>query len=183
MARRKTQFLIAITAWQTASLFLFHFYTRFISPLVLTTYTRVFGDVQKSVGTFSRINSYLSMLFVTAFATIIALFVFNRLARLTIGFNRNIVTYCGWLAVVLVMLIWSFEMEFSYRINKFGWAVFGPPENPYGFQNMVLPRIIAWLVVTVPVAFMALGRHRKFGNPISTADFQDTVVGERVERR
>jgi hypothetical protein len=67
-----------------------------------------------------------------------------------------VAAFGGWEMVVVAILICSYEVGFPYMVNQLGWALFGPPENIYSFGNLVLHRIIAWLICTTPVAWMVL---------------------------
>jgi hypothetical protein len=64
--------------------------------------------------------------------------------------------------LVVLVLVSSYEIGFSYSLNQLGWAVLGPPDNVYSFQNLVLHRIIAWLIETTPVSWTALWLHSKW---------------------
>ena len=41
-------------------------------------------------------------------------------------------------------------------INWLGWSIFGAPENIYSYTNLLLHRVLAWLILTTPVAWFAL---------------------------
>lgn len=161
MVREKRPFLLAIAAWQAVSLIMYYIFTYSISYLVLAAYTEWVGDVQESYEIFERVNTYLATLIITAPATLVSIMTFAKASGLSTGWKRTFVTFIGWLSVVLAALICSYETGFSYKIHQIDWMLFGPPENLYGFRNLVLHRIVAWLTITTPVAFAALWLHRK----------------------
>ena len=71
----------------------------------------------------------------------------------------------AWEAAVVAILIWSYEVGFPYKINQLGWAIFGPPDNLYSFHNLMLHRIVAWLICTTPVALVGLFFDRWLAGP------------------
>jgi hypothetical protein len=138
-------------------------YGHIVSPLVVAAYTAWFGDVQASYGRFERFGVYLGILVITFPATLVSLLLFDRLSHRATTLKQSLAAFCGWQLVVVVVLIWSYEAGFHYMVNELGWALFGPPEDAYSFRNLVLPRIIAWMLCTTPVGCMALWGYSKFG--------------------
>ena len=68
-----------------------------------------------------------------------------------------------WQVLLVPILIWSYEWGFSYKVLQLDWAVFGPSEDVYSFRNLVLPKIVTWLVCTLPVGLTVLWLYGKLG--------------------
>lgn len=153
--------LTVIATWHLACLAMVFVYGHIVGHFVVMAYTAYFGDVQASYGMFERVATYLGILVITSPATLISLLLFDRLFYRPARWTRRAAVFCGWELVVVAVLIWSYEVGFPYIVNQVGWAIFGPPENLYSFRNLVLHRIIAWLVCTTPVAWLALWVYSK----------------------
>jgi hypothetical protein len=162
MWRRVRAQLIAIMIWHLACLAMMFFYGRVIRHLVAAAYTAWFGDVQASYGTFERFATYVGILAITSPSTLVSLLLFDRLSHRPVIWKRSVPAFCGWELAVVAILICSYEIAFPYMVNQLGWALFGPPEEIYSFRNLMLHRIIAWLICTTPVAWMALWGYSKF---------------------
>ena len=116
---------------------------------------------QVGYGTFVRIATYIEFDVITLPATLVSLRLFDALLHRRALFKPMAVTFLAWQFVVIAVLVLSYEVGFSYMINQLGWDLFGPPDSLYSFTNLVLPRMIAWLVCTTPVGWMALWWYSK----------------------
>jgi hypothetical protein len=151
----------AIVVWNVVVLLMMLAYPKTLGKLLLVTYEALFGEVQASYGAFSRVAMFLGFAAVTIPATLVAVWLFDRLSRRSPGWRQVAVSISIWEVVVILVLMSSYEMGFSYSLNQVCWMVFGPPDNIYGFRNLLLPRIIAWLIETTPVAWTSLWLHSK----------------------
>jgi hypothetical protein len=68
-----------------------------------------------------------------------------------------------WEVALLVMCIVAYEFGLPYQINQLGWKLFGPAEDLYSFSNLILPRLIAWLLYSIPASCIGLYVYRRFG--------------------
>jgi hypothetical protein len=158
----RAKLLTTIATWHLACLAMMFVYGHILSHVVVVAYTEYFGDVQASYGRFERVATYLWIVAITSPATLISLLLFDRLSRRPAGSMLTAAVFCEWELVVIAVLIWSYEISFPFLVNQVGWAMFGPPEDIYSFPNLVLHRIIAWLLCTTPIAWLALWGHSKF---------------------
>jgi hypothetical protein len=155
-AGRLKALLITIAWWQVVSLAMSLIYAPTLGRLIFAAYIACFGEVQESYGRYDRISTYSEIVSVTITATITALWLFNALLREAHSCRRAVLTFLAWQAGTVAVLAWSFETGFSMMINSLGWSIFGAPEDVYSFTNIVLHRIIGWLICTTPVAWIAL---------------------------
>jgi hypothetical protein len=149
----------AIVVWNLAVLPMMLAYPHTLGKLLRVTYKALFGEIQASYGAYLRLAMYLGFVAVTLPATLVAVWLFDRLSRRSRRWRQVAVSIFIWGVLVISVLVSSFEIGFSYSLNQVGWAVFGPPDNLYGFRNLVPHRIIVWLIETTPVAWTALWLH------------------------
>ncbi len=153
--------LTAVVAWQAVCVAMMVVHHYFTAPLMLSAYTALFGNVQASYGWYSRIAAYVGVIVTTSPATLVGLRLFDVLSRRSPAPKQIVVAFWLWQMVVFTVLICSYEAGGSYKINQAVWALFGPPADLYNVANFVLPRIIAWLLCTIPVSWFALWRYSK----------------------
>ena len=153
---RFTATVVAVGVWQTVSLVMMFAYRHVIGHLVVAAYTASDGDIQASYGRFERVGTYIALVVITLPASILTIVLYNKLSGLLTNRKRMIFTVCVWQMIVLAVLTWSYELGFPYMINQLGWRLFGPPTEIYSFMNLVLHRIIAWLLCTMPVSWAAV---------------------------
>ena len=127
-----------------------------IGYLVIATYTMLYGDIQASYGRFERFGTYIGLLVVTLPTSVATLFLVDRLSARRTTVKRKMLTAACWQMIIMLVLVCSYEVGFPYMINQLDWRIFGPPTEIYSFQNLVLHRIIAWLLCTIPVAWLAV---------------------------
>lgn len=151
----------AIVVWNLVVLPMALAYPNTLGKVLLVTYEAIFGEIQASYGAFSRLAMYLAFAAITLPATLVAVWLFDRLSRRSLRWRQAGLSIVIWEALVILVLVSSYEIDFSYSLNQVCWAVFGPPDDLYGFRNIVLPRIIAWLIETTPVAWTSLWLHSK----------------------
>ena len=155
-------FIDAIVAWNVAIFVMMLAYPHTIGQLVVVTYERLLGDIHASYVTFSRIETYAGLASVTLPAALIGLWLFRAISHRPWKWRRAAMIIAVWEALVLLVLVSSYEIGFPYSLNQVGWAIFGVPDNIYSFTNLALPRIIAWFIETTPVAWTSLWLYSKF---------------------
>jgi hypothetical protein len=160
---RTRPFLTAVTIWQLVCLAFIFIYPYFFRPLVDAAYTWEFGDLQAGYRRYPRLAIYWGILAITTPATLVSLLLFDRLRHRSVSWKVNAIFFCGWQLLVVLCLIWSYEIGFPYMINQLTWEILGPPKELYSFSNLVIPRVIAWLVCTGPVGCMVLWMYSKTG--------------------
>jgi len=148
--------LITIACWNIICLAMMFIYPHTVGYVIYTLYTAYFGDIQASYGTYSRIGVYVGLAVITTPATFVSLGLCNVLAKQPSTWRLWGVAAVAWQVLLIPILIWSYESGFSYKINQLGWDIFGPPDEIYSFRNLVLHRIVAWLVCTIPVSLAVL---------------------------
>jgi hypothetical protein len=148
--------LAAIAVWETVCLGVVILYPHTIGRVFVAVYTAYYGDIQSSYGSFARIDVYSALTITTATATVFALWFVEGMTRRRTAWYRRAIVISAWEVAVMAALVWSYEAGFPYKIGQLGWALFGPPENLYRFSNLVLPRVIAWLICTTPIALAAI---------------------------
>jgi hypothetical protein len=153
--------LITVVAWNLGCVVTLYVHGYVIGPAIAAVYTAWFGDIQASYGRFEWIATISSFITVPLPSTIVALRLYDALAGLPFGWRRLVASTVAWQVLLFPILLCSYMMSFGYRINQLGWAIFGPPENLYSYTNLVLPRIVAWLLCTTPVCVAALWLHRR----------------------
>lgn len=151
----------AIVVWNLVVLPMTLVYPNTLGKVLLVTYETLFGEVQASYAAYSRLAMYLAFLATTLPATLVSVWLFDRLSRRSLGWRQVALSVFMWEVLVVLVFVSSYEIGFSYSLNQVSWAVFGPPDNLYGFRNIVLPRILAWLIETTPVAWTSLWLHSK----------------------
>jgi hypothetical protein len=156
MSIRLKALTTTMAAWQVTCLAMYFVFGLIIGQLVVTAYTAWFGDIHQSYGRFERLSTYLGFAVITSTATTISLWLFARLLHRPMKWKLSGMTFVSWEVAVVAVLICSYEVGFAYRIHQFDWALFGPQENLYSFRNLILHRIIAWLLCTIPVSCLTL---------------------------
>jgi len=148
--------LTAILVWQLACVLMRSLYIDVLERRLLTAYTQWLQDLEPGHAAYARLSIWIELLAITLPSTILTLVFFNsfdgRLARR----KQLAVTFCAWQVSVTVLLVMSYEFGLAYKISQIDWTLFGQPANQYGFRNVLLPRIIAWLLCTMPAAWLTL---------------------------
>jgi len=170
MSKRIKDLLITIAIWHLICLVMFFVFQYFVGRIVVAVYTAWFGDIQQSYGRYERIGTYFEFVVITSPASLLSLRLFNGLSRRKANWAQTFITFVGWEFVAVAVLIGSYEAGFSYMIHQLDWAIFGPNENLYSFRNLMVHRIIAWLLCTTPVAWIALWVHRKLTSQTISMD-------------
>jgi hypothetical protein len=162
----------AVGAWHAACLAVRLACGSTIARIAAAGYTALVGDIQASYGVFDRIASYIMLVVVTVPATVVSLRLLDALCQRRGRWGRTAVAFTVWEAVVVAILVWSYEVAFPYRVNQLAWAIFGPPRELYSFQNLVLPRVVAWLICTTPIAGVMLWLYDKLSaaSPVSNPE-------------
>ncbi len=153
-------FVAALVVWNVLILPLMFAYRYTVGELVYLIYVALFGDIQTSYGAFVRVAMFVGYASVTLPATLIAVWLFDKLVHRTWRWRRSLLTVALWEVLVVFVLVSSYEIGFSHALHEIDWAVFGP-NDVYTFRNLALHRIIAWLIETTPVAWIALWVHTK----------------------
>ena len=159
MSRRTKALVAAIAVWHLCCLALIAIYPTTFGRAVQATLSYWYGDIQSSFGTYSRLAAYIGIIIITTPATAMGLGVFDTLTPAASTWWRRAATFVGWQAAVVAALALSYEVSFHYLLNQIGWVLFGPPDSVYSFRNLVLPRLVAWMVCTTPPALVALWLH------------------------
>jgi hypothetical protein len=154
-------FVAALVVWNVPIFPLMLAYPYTVGELLMVMYVALFGDIQTSYGAFERIAMFVGYASVTLPATLIAVWLFDKLVHRTWRWRRSLLTIAVWEVLVVFVLVSSYEIGFPYALHQVEWAVFGPTDDVYSFQNLALHRIIAWLIETTPVAWIALWAHTK----------------------
>jgi len=145
-----------IVCWELLSLGLYLFHYHIGGRLVTEAYKALVGDPQADFGTYDHVAHYAGILTMTFPATVASLCVFNVLSRRKWQWKPALLTFIGWQVCVVGISIWSYENGFAYRISQIRWMFFGAPADVYSFVNLGLPRMIAWVISTAPIAWVAL---------------------------
>jgi hypothetical protein len=148
--------LATIAAWHVVCLAVLFVYEPTVGRVVVAAYTAWFGDIQASYGTFGRVAEYFGLLITTGTATGVSLWLSDVLSRQRPAWRRKTTVFAVWEAAAMIVLIWSYEVGFPYMIHELDWTVFGPVDDLYSFRNLVLHRIVAWVLCTTPIAWVAL---------------------------
>lgn len=178
MSNRSKTLFVAIVTWHVACLVMYFVSGHVINQFVVAAYTTWFGEIQQSFGRFARIETYLAFVVITSPASLISLRLFDGLSRRQVKWKQRLITFLGWQIVVVAVLVWSYEAGFSYMIHRLDWAIFGPQENLYSFRNLMVDRIIAWLLCTTPVAWIALRAHPKLSGIGTSTGIQRPPSGQ-----
>ncbi len=155
LPRFKTH-LFAIGVWQFTALAMMFIYGNVIGQIVVAVYTWIYGDIQSSFGRFARLSTYTGLLVITLPASVAASVIVDKLSPPKCIIKQRLLLAGCWQSVTMILLAASYEFGFPYMIHQFGWQIFGPPTELYSFQNLVLHRIIAWLICTIPIAVLTL---------------------------
>lgn len=70
--------------------------------------------------------------------------------------KRMLVALFVWEGALLLFDVLAGHGRLSWHINQLGWAIFGAPEDLYSFSNLILPRILAWLLYSTPAALIGI---------------------------
>ena len=147
--------LIAVAVWQLACLVMMFVYGNLISHLVVAAYTLLFGDIQASYGHFERLATYIGLIVITLPAIAVTIALIDKLSASKPSLKRKLLTF-SWSQIATILVLGSsYEFGFPYMINQLGWRLFGPPTEIYSLQNLMLHRIIAWLLCTMPIVWLA----------------------------
>lgn len=65
-----------------------------------------------------------------------------------------------WEAIVVLLAIVASECRLSSGINLLDRRVFGT-EEVYTYRNMILPKVVAWLIYSIPASLAGLFTYRK----------------------
>lgn len=149
-------FAAAIVVWHLAILLLTLVYPNTIGVLMRASYEVLFGNIQASYVAFERAMAFVFYFTVTFPATLVAVWLFNTLSRRFWSWGQVAWTISAWEFLAVLVLVSSYEIGFSYALNQVGWAIFGPPDDLYGFRNVLLPRVISWFIEMTPVAWTSL---------------------------
>ena len=147
--------LIAVGVWQLACLVMMFVYGDLISDLVVAAYTLLFGDIQASFGNFARLATYIRLIVITLPASALTLALVDKLSASKPSLKRKLLTLSWWQIATIFVLGSAYEFSFHYMISQLRWRLFGLPAEIYSFQNLILPRIIAWLLCTTPIVWLA----------------------------
>ena len=167
--------LIAVGVWQLTCLVMMFVYGYFIIRLVVAVYTSLFGDIQASYGNFERLARYIGLLVITLPASAVTIALVDKLSASKPSLKRKLLTLSWWQMATILVLGSSYEFGFPYMINQLGWKLFGPPTEIYSFQNLLLHRIIAWLLCTMPIVWLAVWTYSRSGS--SQAAHENTSDG------
>ncbi len=137
-------------------------YHHAIGHLVIAAYSAWYGDPEANYGRFIQVSTIVEITVSTLTATLLSLWLFNKLAQRTTSWKLLAVTSLAWEVAAIAVLIWAIQIGFAYEIHQLDWKLFGPSDDLYSFRNLFLPRIIAWLVSTTPVAVITLWAYSKF---------------------
>jgi hypothetical protein len=100
--------------------------------------------------------TYAVTIVVTALATAVgvALLIVLEGRRATI--RHTIGTFVAWHAAAVAALVASEELGLFWVFHRIDWILFGTPENLYSFRNLMLPRVIGWLMSSTAAIAMVL---------------------------
>lgn len=155
--------LLAILAWNLACLVTSYLHASVIAPVITYAYTARFGDVQASYGRYEWVSTIATFVIIPLLPAFMSVRLYDRFARRPSDWTRVVASSIAWELLLVPILIWSYWFNLHDKISQIAWAVNGPPENIYSITNLVLPRLIAWLICTVPVAAAVLWLHQKTG--------------------
>ncbi len=143
--------LLVSAFWQAVCAIQHYVYGFFVWRAVLAAYTSLLGDVQASIGCYQRLDAYIAYVVMTAPATLAAIFVLCRFYDHRPKRKAVSAMFLLWEIPVLALLAWKYETGLHYMINQLKWTLFGPPDDLYSVRNLGLPRLLAWLLCTLPV--------------------------------
>ncbi len=149
MSSRFRSLIAMSVVWHLCCLALILVYRPTIGRVMDAAYAWSFGDIQASFGGYERISTYLGIVLFTTPATAVSLGLLNALMPRPRRWRLTVVAFGAWEAWVVAALVWSYEVGFPYMVHRLDWTLFGPLEI-YSFRSLVLPRIIAWMVCTMP---------------------------------
>lgn len=178
-SRTKT-IVMGVGIWQLVWFISGLTYSNSLGYLVIAGYTALYGDVQASYGRFERVSIYIALSVTTLPACVLTLAWYHRYTGRPVNRMKTAIVLGCWQLIVLGLLVWSYEIGLPYQISQLRWRLLGPPPEIYSFSNMVLPRIIAWLLCTVPVSCVALWVYSR-GQEIR--DRSEAVAGMPGEQR
>lgn len=117
-----------------------------------------FGDDRASyIG--DRISTYVATLLITVPPTALTILMTDFLTGQQRNWRRRVITIVAWQAATFAVLACSYEFGLSSKLNRLDLTVFGPPNDLYGWRNLVLPRVLAWILCTTPPACVAMWFH------------------------
>ena len=153
--RRLKSTLIAVGVWQLACLGMMFVYGDFVSDLVVAAYTLLFGDIQASSGNFARFATYIRLIVITLPASALTIALVDKLSASKPSLKRKLLSLSWWQIATIFVLGSAYEFSLHYMISQLYWRLFGLPAEIYSFQNLILPRIIGWLLCTTPLVWLA----------------------------
>jgi len=139
-------FVIVITTWQVVCAVALALCGHTIGWLVHSAYTGLFGDVQESFTAYSRVSTYVMIFTVSAIATAVGVTLLTVFERRRLSIRQLLATFIAWHAACLAALVISEESGLYWAFHRVDWALFRPPDNLYSLRNVMLPRVIAWVV-------------------------------------
>ena len=155
--------MLAILAWNLACLAMSFLHGYVIAPAITFAYEAHFGDIQASYGRYEWVSTIAAFVIIPLLPAFMSVRLYDQLVRRPSDWRRIVASSIVWELLLVPILIWSYWFSLHYKINQIAWAVNGPPENIYSFTNLALPRLIAWLICTVPVGLAVLWLHQKTG--------------------
>jgi hypothetical protein len=108
------------------------------------TYEALFGEIQASYGAYSRLAMYLGFVAVTIPATPVTIWLFDRLSSRLLTWRQEAPSIFIWEVIVVLVLVSSYEIGFSYSLNQVGWAVF--ETTPVAWTSLWLHSKLAKLI-------------------------------------
>lgn len=152
--------------WQLCALAMLYpvgglFFIWILEPL----FVRIVGPIQANYSTYARISLCFGTFLVTAPATYLCVRLFDRMRRASTPRKTRLGAWLGWTWLVWSALVFASAFGISYQINQLFWALFGIPNDLYSFKNMMLHRIVTWILCTIPTSMVALWVYAKLTTP------------------
>ncbi len=150
MSNRLRSLVVVVVVWHLCWLALTLVTRPLVGRAADAAYVWAFGDIQASFGRYERFATYLGIVLATTPATAVSLGLVNVLIPGPRRWRDTFVTFAAWQVAAAGALVWSYESGFPSMVRRLDWTLFGPTDV-YSFRNLVLPRIIAWIVCTTPL--------------------------------
>jgi hypothetical protein len=148
--------VLATLIWQFICLAMLECHRLLLAPVLLRWYSARFGDPQHDYAKFETFMLVSGYLIQTAIATLVTLLMIEWLQQ-AFRWRRVLLAFVLWEVAVLCVILAGYQLQLTWKLNQLGWFLFGPPDSMYTFRNLMLPRLLEWLVCTVPVGFVAAG--------------------------
>jgi hypothetical protein len=148
--------VVVIATWHLCCLAAMFAYSPTADHVVEIACSWRFDNSRADCGQCERVGAYVALFTVTAPATAASLALVSRLTHCRYGWERSAVAFAGWETAVVWVLVWSYEVGFPNMVHQLSGAMFGPAEDVFSFRNLLLHRLIAWIVCTTPPALVAL---------------------------